>query len=138
MKHEKQVAEAVKRMKKLGLMPQIVVEFENEGIVQYSEPTPIGGILYWLSNEPEWREKVRVFEDEYHSLVYHVIHSYTRYGEQLSFLYVSDAEEEWEMDNIAIEDKYPFAYVENLDCPEFSEFGTIAVDERAGGLVRIG
>ena len=129
--------EAVKRMDALGLMPKIVAEFERSGIIYYSEQEPFGGILYWLDNEPEWESAVREFEEEYNALVYHVIHTYTEFGELLNLLFVSDDDEEWEYDNDDILEGCAMSYVINLDVPEFSEFGTIGVEEAAGGLIRV-
>ena len=41
------------------------------------------------------------------------------------------------MDNEDLEYGYVVAYVYNYDVPEFSEFGSIQVKPRFGGLVRI-
>lgn len=137
--NDKKLDEAIRRMKKLKLMPSIINDFKrNRDLVQYSEPTPLGGILYWISNKPEWMEKVREFEKRNNALVYHAIHSYTGFGELLNLLFVSDDPEEWEMDNDDIEAGYVFSYVINFDEPMFSELGTIAVKPAAGGLVRVG
>ena len=46
--------------------------------------------------------------------------------------------DEWEDDKANIEEGYVFAYVENVDNPWCSEFGSIAVKSQFGGLVRIG
>lgn len=137
MERQKQIDEAVKRMHKFGLMPKIVTEFENEGIVQYSEPSSLGGILFWVSNEPEWVKIIQDFEKKYQAVVYHVIHNHTFYGEILSFLYVSSEEDEWELDNEDLSEMRPLVYVKNLNYPEFSEFGSIRVMEKAGGLLRV-
>ena len=47
---ERQKAEAVKRMKKLGIMEQLIKEFEEEGKLNLSEN---GGLLYWLNEEEQ-------------------------------------------------------------------------------------
>ena len=136
MERAKKINEAVKRMKALGLFENIIKEFEKNQTLEYSEPTPLGGILYWVHNNPEWSEKIKEFELEYNVLVYHAIHNYTKFGELLTLLYVSNEEENWKYDNEDIKEGYPMAYVLNLDCPEFSEFGAIGVKEIAGGLIR--
>lgn len=134
--------EAIKRMIKLKLIDNAIEEFRKDGIIEYSEPVYISGYkfgaLYWVHNEPEWLAKVKEFEEKNNSLVYHVIHSHTQFGELLNLLYVSDDEEEWEMDNEDIEDGYAVAYVINLDAPDCSEFGSIAIRESGGGLLRVG
>lgn len=138
MKH----AEAVRRMKALGIMTQVVEEFDNSEKLEFSEPTRLGGsvfgALYWVDNEPQWAELVKEFEETYDSLAYHVIHSYAEFGELLNILYVSNYPEEWGYDNADLQDGYVMSYVINLDFPEFSEFGTISVLESGGGLLRIG
>lgn len=134
--------EAIKRMRKLGIMDQVVEEFKNEKVVEYSEPMSFGsvdfGALYWLHNKPEWLEKITAFEREFECLVYHVIYSYTSFGELLNVLYVSNYPEEWEMDNADLDEGYAMAYVINLTHPDCSEFGTIEVKEEGGGLLRVG
>lgn len=90
---EKKKTEAIARMKQLNLHPDIIKEFEEENILNLSEN---GGFLYWLTDEQ--KSYVEEFENKYNALVYHVIHDYTEFGELLTFLYVSDYEEEWETD----------------------------------------
>ena len=133
---EKKLSEAINRMKKLKIYEPVIEEFRTHLKREYSEPTQLGGILYWVDNELEWAKIVEDFENEYHALVYHVIHSYTSFGELLNLLFVSNYEEEWDRDNSDIDDGYVFSYVANLSEPLFSEFGTIAVKNVSGGLIR--
>lgn len=129
---ENKKQEAIERMKTLGIFSQTIRQFK-EGTVSYSEPT---GANYWLD---EVQEKiVKEFEEEHNALVYFVIRSYTEFGKLDALLYVSDYEEEWEMDREDIKDGYALAYVYNYDVPYFSEFGNIVVKNRFGGLVRVG
>lgn len=128
---EKKKQEALKRMKLLNLYPNIVKEFEKENIVNLSEN---GGFLYWLNSEQ--KEIVSEFEKEHDALVYHVIHDFTAFGELLTFLYVSDYEEEWEDDVNDLKDGYSCAYVKNLSDDFCSEFGSICFRQQFGGLVR--
>ncbi len=131
---EKKVAEAVNRMNILGVFPETIKQFENEGLVSESEP-PLGA-CFWLNDEQ--KKRVEEFEKKYDALVYHVIRSFTEFGELESYMYVSDEEEEWEMDNEDIKDGLVFAYVNNLDDPMCSEFGTIGVKlTAAAGLARV-
>ena len=123
--------EAIERMKMLKLHPNPIVEFKDDGLLNFSER----GILYWIDNE-DWMEKIREIEEEYNILVYHAILNHAEFGELLSLLYVSDSEDEWEFDRSDLLDGYIFAYVLNLDEPTYSEFGGITVKSRFGGLVR--
>lgn len=125
--------EAINRMKALGIFAETIKQFKG-GQVSYSEP-PLGA-NYWLNEEQE--KIVKDFEEEHNALVYFVIRSYTEFGKLDALLYVSDYEEEWEMDREDIQDGYAIAYVYNYDIPDFSEIGSIAVQGRFGGLVRVG
>ena len=126
--------EAIKRMKKLNIIDDAVRQFKNEDIVMVSEP-PFGG-LYWLNDEE--KEMVRKFEEENDALVYIVVRAFTNFGKMDSLLYVSDYEEEWEMDNEDLKDGYAMSYTINHDMPDCSEFGSIAICSAGGGILRIG
>ncbi len=125
--------EAIRRMEILDIYSETIRQFEMEGLVSYSEP-PLG-TNYWLTDEQ--KKIVREFEEEYHALVYFATTSYTEFGRLDSFLYVSDYEDEWKSDVEDLKDGYLYAYVYNYDVPEFSEIGSIRVQPRFGGLVRI-
>ena len=127
----KQKAQAVERMKKLGIMEQPVKEFEDEGKLNLSEN---GGLLYYL-NEDE-QKMVDDFEKENNGLVYHVIKSRTTIGLMYALLYVSKYLEEWKMDMEDLEEGQALAYVVNMDMPDCSEFGTIGIKPSVGGLIR--
>ena len=127
-------AEAIKRMKTLQLFTPCIKAFEKRDEVQLSEMT---GGLYEFSAEAELTVKVREFEEDHNALVYHVIHTFTQFGELYSFLYVSDHKDEWDMDNDDLKDNYALAYVWNKDDEWCSEFGTICVKQKFGGLVRV-
>jgi hypothetical protein len=131
----KKKEEAIKRMREFGLFNPCIKAFEKYDELQLTEPT--GGLYEFNSNE-ELNVKIKEFENEYDALVYHVIHTYTQFGELFNFLYVSDYEEEWEYDNEDIKAGYAVAYVWNRTDEWMSEIGGIAVQERFGGLVRVG
>ena len=145
--YEEMKSEAVNRIGKLDLHPDVKRRFDStvdsvDGLY-YSERTKLGGILYWLENEPEWEKKVREIEKDFDIMVYHLTHEHTEFGELLTMLYVSSDEEEWEFDNACIDHpawndgtKMVYAYVYNLTYPLFSEFGTVGIKEVAGGLIR--
>lgn len=132
---ENKKAEAINRMKALGLFTPCIKHFDKYDEVQLSEPT---GGLYEFSRDEELIEKIREFEKEHNALVYHVIHTFTQFGEFYNFLYVSDHQDEWEMDHEDIKDGYTLAYVWNKDDDWCSEFGTISVRQKFGGLTRVG
>ena len=125
--------EAIKRLKALDISNDAVRQFEKDNIVMVSEP-PFGG-LYWLNDEE--KQMVRKFEEEHDALVYMVVREFTGFGTMDSLLYVSDYEEEWEMDNVDLKDGYAMTYTINHNMTDCSEFGRIAVRPMFGGLVRI-
>ena len=131
---EDKKTEAIKRMEVLGLFKPSIKAFKDRDEVQLSEPS---GGLYEFSDNNILNELVKNFETQCDGLVYHVIHTYTEFGELYNFLYVSDHSEEWKMDNADLTDGYVFCYVENVDDPICSEFGTIVVKGKFGGLIRV-
>jgi len=132
MTREDMKIEAMKRMRKLGLFSQVIKEFKEDDMLNLSEN---GGYLYWLDENQ--KKIVEDFEKKSGNVVYHVIRSFTYIGEMLSLLIVPKDEEDWEMDWEDIHDGYVFSYVVNLDEPMLSGYGTIAVQNRIGGLVRL-
>lgn len=133
MTREEQIKEAIMRMKELNLHENVVREFKEENMLNMSEN---GGFLYWLSEEHN--KIIRDWEEESGNVAYHIIHNHTEFGELLSILYVGKYEDEWEMERADIKDGHVFSYVVNLDVPEFSEYGSIAIQRKIGGLVRVG
>lgn len=131
---EDKKVEAINRMKALDLFAPCIKTFEKRDEVQLSEPT---GGLYEFGSNTELNAKIKEFESEYNALVYHVIHTYTTIGEMYEFLYVSDHESEWEMDHEDLKENYVMCYVWNKDDDYCSEFGTITVRQKFGGLVRV-
>ena len=56
---EKQMAEAIKRMKALGLYPAVIKEFEEDGKLNLSE---YNGILYHLNDDE--KEMIKTWEQD--------------------------------------------------------------------------
>lgn len=141
MKVSKEVKkkEAIKRMKKMGIIKDAIDQFESDDMVMQSEPQKFLGItigaLYYLNDDQ--KRIVTTFEADNNALVYMVVRSYTNIGIMDSIFYVSDHKEEWEMDNADLNDGYCPAYVVNYDMPDCSEFGTIGWKESSGGIVRV-
>ena len=133
MNKEEIFIEAIERMKLLKLDNPCIEAF-TKGNVWESEGY---GALYEVNDEEQ--KLIDNFEKNHKDcLVYHMIHNKFEFGECYSMLYVSSNKEEWESDKEDIKNGYVFAYVENVDCPWCSEFGSIAVKSQFGGLMRIG
>lgn len=128
-----QVTEALRRMKKLNLHENVIREFREKGKLNRSESQM--GSLYWLDETEE--KMVRDWEKETGNVVYHVIKTPMEFGLCYSLLYVSTYADEWEMDNEDVEAGTPCVYVLNADDPLCSEYGSIGIAKRFGGLVRI-
>ena len=133
---EDKKAEAIKRMKALGIFPSTIDQFEQENLISISEP-PLGA-FYWVKGED--LQRIRDFEEEYNVLVYLVVRSYSDSYKMDNYIFVNDYRDEWEMDRqeIATPGNGIFAYAYNYDVPEYSEFGSIGVRGTvAAGLQRI-
>lgn len=131
MNKQLQKNEAIARMRMLKLHENAIREFDEEGVINLSESI---GMLYWLDEKQN--EMVKQFELKHNSVVYHVIHSNTEFGELLAFLYVSEHKNEWGYDRDDIKNGIALAYVKNLDDDICSEFGSIGIKPSFGGLIR--
>lgn len=139
-----QKAEAIKRLELLKLLPNVITDFKNNATVYYSERQNkiFDGILYWISNNEDYERLVKEFEENYDALVYHAQLTRFSYGLCLSMLFVSKYQEEWEMERDAITNPYDgvidtYAYVANLNEPDFSEIGRIGIVRKNGGISRV-
>lgn len=128
-------AEAVERMKMLGIYIPTIIQFDKENLVSVSEP-PFGA-FFWANDED--MKLIRDFERKSGALVYMVVRGYYEdFGRMDSYLFVSDyKEEEWDIDRADLKNGQTLAYVYNADEPFFSEFGSIGIELTiAGGLRR--
>ena len=120
---EAKKAEALGRMKELGINSQTIRRFAEFDKVSLSEP-PLGAFLLI---DDEDLERVRTFERQYNTLVFVVIRSFTVDGIMDSYLFVSDYPEEWPDDRKLLREGEATAYVYNHDAPYCSEVGSIGV-----------
>ena len=130
--------EALARMRILKIHENAVSDLEKNDMVNVSF---FGcGILYWPTDKQI--ELIKKFEDQYNCLVYHAISSTTEIGELLTLLYISQYESDWPTDREDLKNYDPrygysiMAYVYNLSNDIFSEFGSVCVKPKNGGLVR--
>lgn len=132
---EEMIKEAQERLKILHLHRNVISELAN-GVVNVSHQhgTPLDGALYWADDEQQ--EIINRIEKANGGLVYHAVFSANCEDPMLSLLYITKYKEEWEYDRDALKDGLVFAWVENLVVPWCSEFGTIQVESRIGGLIR--
>ena len=135
--------EALKRMKNLGLMKEVIDAFERggENSLYYSERINkmMPAVLYWVDNEKIYVKLVKEFEEKYNALVYHCILTHTTdWGDLFDMLYVSKYRDEWDMDNAGINEGFVFVNSVNISEGMCSELGSIKVRPVMGGLERIG
>lgn len=132
--------EALRRMKELGIMREVIEQFKKDNIVHYSERMnkQFNAVLYWLSNEKEYVDKVKEFENRTGSLVYHCILTHTEYGDILDMLHVSRYKEEWDYEIEKGSRGYRvFSNACNLTDEFMSDRGSIMVRPAMGGLERL-
>jgi hypothetical protein len=140
---ELQKVEASNRLRILqmnyGLMENVINEFEQANTLYYSEyiNQNIQGILYYVSNNEEFENAIKDFEEKHQALVYHAILTPLTYGRMLSLLYVSKTVEEWQTDREELSEGLPLVYCKNLDDDTTSEFGGIQIAKANGGITRI-
>lgn len=143
MTKEKKETEALRRLKVLetkGLMNDVVSQYAESKQIFFSELSPFGGILYYIDSAPDnVRNKIKELEDN-GDVVYHATHEYPEFGECWDLFVITDEDVGHyghDMQEDFNEYGIQFAYVMNIDIPEFSEFGSIQVETRAGGVVRV-
>ena len=135
---QRQKEEAIKRMKLLQIMPQVIQDFKKNDKLYYSERQNsfFLATLYWVDNHEEYVSAIKEFEEKHNALVYHAQLTHLEFGDNLALFYVSEYEEEWEMDKDNILEGQVFSRVINLDCEYDSDFGYIGIKPFMGGVVR--
>lgn len=131
--NEQKTAEAVARMREMGMMPEAIQMFKQDHLLQSEGRGFLSGILYDLDERA--RKAVSVVSDN-GGMPYHVIKSFTEVGTLYAVLYVSHSEEEWDMERME-NDGSIFSYVYNATNPSYSEYGYIGIRPANGGLERI-
>lgn len=127
---ETQKDEAIRRLRKIGVMDEVVENFKNDKLM-ISESA---GILYDLNDRAKAAiEKMKEYSAD--ALPYHLIHSFTEFGELYAVLFVSSNRDDWPSDGPDREG-YVFSYVYNATDPSFSEYGDIVIQGANGGVVR--
>ena len=128
---------AIGYMKDLGIFDDAIKAFETDDIVFFS----INGFIYSLT--PQMRQTISEIENKLHGdvVVWHVIHGKYKMcdgGELNMDTYLLATSECADvLDKCENEGYYAFAFVNNIDAPQDSEFGDVVVAERFGGLYRV-
>ena len=128
---------AIGYMKDLGIFDNAIKAFETDDIVFFS----INGFIYSLT--PQMRQTISEIENKLHGdvVVWHVIHGKYKMcdGGELNMdtYLLATSECADALDKCENEGYYAFAFVNNIDAPQDSEFGDVVVAERFGGLYRV-
>ncbi len=125
----------------LNVSTPYIMDFKkNNGI--YLFDCACDGEARRIDINSELMDKVLEIEQKRNLKVYAVTHDYLPYvGEMYSFLCISPYQADWDgmvslMPNKRI--AYAYAYVYNVDSPECSESGFVALRITGGKLVRVG
>lgn len=128
---EAKKAEALGRMKELGIYSRTIRQFAELDKISFSKP-PLGA-FFWIEGKD--LERVREFERQFNALVFVVIRDFTANGIMDSYLFISDYPEEWPDDRRFLREGEATAYVYNHDAPDCSEVGSIGIMQTvAAGL----
>ena len=123
-----------KALKKLNTLKEVIKDYEKEILNCSEEPY---SMLFYLNKK--MIKKVKELEKE-NLKVFHVIKGKYRMSDETvikmnTYLLVSKEVEE---DLQRTKNGYEcFAYVENMDIPEFSEYGYVEIQPHNGGMKRI-
>lgn len=132
---EEKIAEAIKRMKMIGLPEEAIIALKDEGYVTVC----FTGLDCMYKLDLSETKEVPELESKYNCLVYLAIYVETGLGKMVSYFYVSDYPEEWPDDYNDLKDGYAMTYTYNDTYPICSEFGSIAFKKQdSGSLWRIG
>ena len=130
---EKQKAEAISRLKQMGIDEDVRRQFEDSGTVMLC----VSG-RYRPLTEEELAE-AHQFEQAHDATVFLAVRWFTMFGTLDALLFVGKYEEEWEMEHEDIKAGYAMSYCINRDYPECSEMGSICFRiTKDGGIIREG
>lgn len=134
IEHETKKAEAIRWMNILGIDPDVIQKFKDQGIV--SACSGISGGFIPL-DDPELLEEIHRFEQEWDNLVYFVVRTPSTYGQLDSLLFMDNYSDEWEFSREELKDGYVMTWTLNRDYPSCSDMGSIVVERsKNGGLIR--
>ena len=128
---EEMKQEAIQRMKNMQIRDDVIDSFKNGKITMSSK-----GNIYEVPQEK--LEFVKEHEKEIGVMIYHVIHSFANIGETYEFLFVSNYREDWNYERSLVKKNIIYCYSENVTHPDWSEAGSILVENVNGSLLRIG
>lgn len=142
MSREEMKKEALERMELIGLPPYAKAAFKVDNYLTLSDisdkvcQSRVDGVPEDIMKE------IKSFEEKFGALVFHVIHTKGLYlgFEYYDCLSVSSYESDWDYERDLMEDRgdtWVMAFSINLTKPEFTESGTIKIENHSGVLKRV-
>ena len=144
-KKERKEKEASRRLQILvdkGLLKEVFSNWAMDRQIYFSEFNGFGGALYYIDGAPDVvLNKIKEIENK-GDVVYHVTHEKFEFGECWDLFVITEEDVDGSAYGKVMREDFDeygiqFAYVVNTDIPEFSEYGSIQIETRAGGLIRI-
>lgn len=124
-------SEALKRMERLKIYDFVIDAFESSDRLFCSDYEKVREV------PPEILKEIQDWEKKFGCLAYHVVFCKLYGCEIYNALSVSNYIEDWSWENSLIEDNRAIAYTINTTIPEYSESGSIVLDNNRGILQRI-
>lgn len=142
MSREAMKDEALERMELLGLPPYAKAAFKVDDYLTLSDASDkvcqsrVDGV-------PEDIKKlIKAYEEKFGALIFHVIHTIELYEgtETYDCLSVSPYGSDWDYERDLMEDRgdmWSMSYSINVTCPDWSESGSIKIENHSGVFKRV-
>lgn len=142
MSREAMKDEALERMELLGLPPYAKAAFKVDDYLTLSDisdkvcQSRVDGV------PEDIKKAIKEFEEKFGALIFHVIHTKGIYVgfEYYDCLSVSPYESDWDYERDLMEDRgdtWAMSYSINVTKPEYTESGTIKIENHSGVLKRV-
>ena len=134
--NKKRVEEAVKRLELLGVDDDIIAAFRDNheiSVTYISGVVGKMGSIHHKALEAFHKKKIN-------ATPYYIIESFINGFQLVSILIVEDVEDDdafWECEREDAKEGYVYAYVYNVDEPQYSELGDVFVSLEDSALYRI-
>lgn len=142
MSREAMKDEALDRMELLGLPSYSRAALKQSNMLTLSDINDLVCSSRVDGVPEEIMKQIKAWEEKYGALIFHVIHTKGLYlgFEYYDCLSVSPYESDWDYERDLMEDRgdtWAMAFSINLTKPEFTESGTIKIENHSGVLKRV-
>lgn len=139
MSREAMKDEALDRMELLGLPSYARAALKQSDMLTLSDINDLVCSSRVDGVPEEIMKQIRAWEEKYGNYVYHVIHSVGVF-ERYNCLSVSGYESDWDYERGLMEDRgdtWAMAFCINITKPEYTESGSIKIENHSGVLKRV-